>query len=671
MKFLVILLLLLVAAEAQATTYYGSASGSNTTCGAAQVVGTPATANFAFACASGGDTISLAAGTYANFRFDFSNNAKNGTSGSYTTVTSTSGTVTLQPQAGLSAFNFDNNASYVRVQNMTIDGLGTGNRSGVTMSTATPGAIHHIEFIGMTFHQTDGGNWITGYDGVLRNSIFTGTRNSADPGRNHDWYLGSRSQRWLIQGNHFSGASQGYCIHPYDGGLFPSTMDYFLIEHNYFSGCGSTQDQGAILIGGPSNIIRYNVFAANEHGIRQTQGGSSLVYNNTFYANTVAGITHIGSDMVARNNIFAGNAADIDRPVVAGSVTADHNLLAATAANHFVNAAGNDFSLISTSTAINAGTVSIGTLPISGLNTTFSVAYNGTLPDIGAHESLGAVTCVVANATPTLVDCTVENNVNPPVLPASSITGFTVTGKTLSSTTRAGTNGFQATVTVGFSAGTCAVSYAQTGNFTDSGLIGNTSNQELFAGAATCTNNVSGGAGATVTQSHVAMYEWTGNEGSGTQIGSTNSTTAMPVMLYGKYLGRIGLKTTVADTPATNYALYYSKNAAAYAVMPTYTGTQDTGICDAPAVSNGNTVQRITSGSYVAGRVVEVGAGVPTITMTSGQSTELLYPICFGPGAALGDNFKYRVYKDDGTALAYDTNATLNVDVVSPGLSGL
>jgi hypothetical protein len=168
------------------------------------------------------------------------------------------------------------------------------------------------------------------------------------------------------------------------------------------------------------------------------------------------------------------------------------------------------------------------------------------------------------------------------------------------------------------------------------------------------------------------MFAWDGTESSGAQIGSTNPTS-LRAMVFAKYLARFGLKTTVADTPATNYALNYSKNGGAYAVVPTFTGSEDVGICDGPAVSASNTIQRLTSGSFVAGRVVEVGAGVPTITMTSGQSTELLYPICYGPGLVSGtDNLKFRIYKDTGAALdAYDTNATLNIDVVAPGLSGL
>jgi hypothetical protein len=339
-----------------------------------------------------------------------------------------------------------------------------------------------------------------------------------------------------------------------------------------------------------------------------------------------------------------------------------------TAASHVVAAGSDDFSLLSTSAAINQGVASIGTVTFGGVSVNVVAAGNPT-PDRGAHQKLGAVTCTVANATPTLMDCTVQNNVVPPILPASSITGWTVTGKTISSVTRAGTNGFQVTVTVGFSAGTCALSYAQTGNLTDSALIGNTANQELFAGAASCTNNVSGGAGATLTQTHVGMFEWFGSESSGAQIGTTNQAT-LRAMVNSKFLARTGVKGTDADAPPTNFAYFYSQNAAAYAALPTQTGSLPIGICDAPSVSASNTIQRITSGSFTAGRVVEVGAGVPTITLLTGQSTEFLHPICFGPGAAQGDNFKLRIYKDDGTALSgYD--ATLNIDVVAPGLSGL
>ena len=522
------------------------------------------------------------------------------------------------------------------------------------------GNIHHIVYKNSEFKNHKCGSWgAQGADDVtVQDNWLHGDQCNSF---SHGFYANQPSTRWILTGNIIDGfVDYGMQIYICCSTNYTITKNIFRNNGHGLIG-GIDANGSGIVAYGNNHLIANNVFQDNSaSGVLLRGGSGTLVYNNTFYSNDEWGISNeSGSSITCKNNLAIDNGSG----GISNCTTSANNDTTSTAANCFVDAAGGDFSLKSTC----SGAINQGAATISGATT---VAYNGSLPDIGAFESLGAVTCVVANATPTLVDCAVQNNVNPPVLPASGITGFTVTGKTLSSTTRVGTNGFQATVTVGFSAGTCAVSYAQTGNFTDSALIGG-GNQELFAGAATCTNNVSGGAGATVTQSHVAMYEWTGNEGSGAQIGSTNSTTAMPVMQYGKYLGRIGLKTTVADTPATNYALYYSKNAGAYAVMPTFTGSQDTGICDAPAVSNGNTVQRITSGSYVAGRVVEIGAGVPTITMTSGQSTELLYPICFGPGAALTDNFKYRIYKDDGTALAYDTNATLNVDVVSPGLSGL
>jgi hypothetical protein len=674
-RWLITFVLMVIAAPAWGVTYHVNKSGDNAnSCATAQTNGATAkvTISNALQCLSAGDTLEVHTGTYSEkIRFD-EETIPSGTSASRITIRAAAGeTVTIQSASGAAVLlELFGTGSYTTWKGFILDANNTAAGvvtigGGVTGVWVEDNTIKNATCNGVLVANNNAG---TSNVEIRRNLIHNNGLASQGGTCGGGYGVYSGTQGLLVEYNEiYNNGQYGVHIYSEEGNTVTSVVRYNKIHDNQVD----AQAAGIIFAVG-SNIATRNIIynersAAIEIG---GFGGMAFAYNNTIHNSGTQGLgssiyAHSLGSSVIKNNAISSGSGGIN---VSGANVTNNNTSVNTA-TCYTNAAGGDFTLIAGCALINAGTASIGTLPPSLNSTSVTVPFNGTLPDIGAHESLGAVSCVVENATPTLMDCTVQNNVHPPILPAASITGWTVTGKTISSNTRSGTNGFQITVTVAFTAGTCALSYAQTGNLTDSALIGNASNQELFAGSATCTNNVSGGAGATITQSHVAMFTWDGSEGSGPQIGSTNAAT-LRAMVHGKYLARLALKTTVADTPATNYALRYSKNGGAYAVVPTFTGTEDVGICDAPGVSASNTTQRITSGSFEAGRVVEVGAGVPTITMTNGESTELLYPICYGPNLVAGtDNIKFRIYKDDGTALAYDN--TLNVDVVSPGLSGL
>ena len=675
-----ILALLLLAAEAKATTWYVGTSGNDgNSCATAQssvAANRKRTIQSGLACvgAAGttdgaGDTVSVAAGTYAETLID---KIPSGTSGNvFTLMCESSRACLLTPSGTAEAIGFGGTGGHY----ITISGFKntTGGDfvtlSGSTSTVSTNITITDFEIDGTSKHanamgiQGSGASNIT-ISSCLIHSLTGGT--GANTGLSHAIYGTDNTANWIIEKCTIRN-NGAYGIHLYGTG---STQPAgYKVRRNITH----SNAAAGIVLYGEGHDVSYNISYSNFGGILY-RSGNGLLYNNTVYNNSEGGIYNDynnGHDYVCRNNLAISNGSGNVR----NCNTASNNVTTGTIASHVTNAGAGDFTLLSTSGALNQGTATIYGSTV--------VAYNGGAPDAGAHQKLGAVTCEVGLVAANILACDVQNNVNPPLLPAASITGITVTragaSNAVTANSRQGTNGFRATLTDNFTAGQeCKFIYLQsTGNITDSALIGNTSNQELFSTVdtllgQTCTNNVSGPATATVTQSHAAMFAWAGDEGSGAQIGSTNSTTALRAMVHAKYLARLALKTTVADTSATNYALHYSKNGGAYAVVPTFTGSEDVGICDAPSVSAGNTTQRLTSGGFTAGRVVEIGAGIPTLTMTNGQSTELLYPICYGPNlVANTDNVKLRIYKDDGTALAYDTNATLNVDVVSPSLAGL
>ena len=680
-----ILALLLLAAEVRAshTIYVGTSGNDGNACKTAESsisTNRKRTIREGLACigsagttAGAGHTVEVAAGTYTENLID---RIPSGTSGNvFTLRCESTGLLTciLQPNSATAsgyAIEVGSTGLHYAIISGFKTNAGTGyfTTSGTTPTSSTNIVIENFEVDGAAMNgnamgiQSSNSSSITVRSCTIH-SLIGGT--GGFTGLAHGIYAADGTVNWIIEKCTVRN-NGAYGIHSYGTGSTQPTG--FKVRRNITH----SNVAAGIIMYGEGHEISYNVSYSNFGGILM-RSGNGLLYNNTVYLNTEGGIYNdynIGLDYVCRNNLAISNGSGNVR----NCNTVSHSVTTGTAASHFVNAGAGDFTLLSTSGALNQGTATIYGSTV--------VAYNGGAPDAGAHQKLGAITCEVGLVAANILACDVQNNVNPPLLPAASITGITVTragaSNAVTANSRQGTNGFRATLTDNFTAGQeCKFIYSQsTGNITDSALIGNTSNQELFTTVEllgqTCTNNVSGPATATVTQSHAAMFAWAGDEGSGAQIGSTNSTTALRAMVHAKYLARLALKTTVADTAATNYALRYSKNGGAYAVVPTFTGSEDVGICDATSVSAGNTTQRITSGAFEAGRVVEVGAGIPTITMTSGESTELLYPICYGPNLVAGtDNIKFRVYKDDGTALAYDTNATLNVDVVSPSLAGL
>lgn len=149
------------------------------------------------------------------------------------------------------------------------------------------------------------------------------------------------------------------------------------------------------------------------------QGGSD---SSEFYNNTCIGWTNfynIRSGATGNkfwNNVCSVGSAGGSCTRIPGSGndfggTATVTNPVVTAASHFKNYAAGDFSLLSTSTLINAGISTAGVVP-----------FSGTLPDIGAHESFAPSSAVVdANH----IDITLNMNANTPIVPAGT-TGWTV-----------------------------------------------------------------------------------------------------------------------------------------------------------------------------------------------------------------------------------------------------
>jgi hypothetical protein len=279
------------------------------------------------------------------------------------------------------------------------------------------------------------------------------------------------------------------------------TCNGMTIRKNFISGHGAR----CILVqSGSGSTVDSNICVANGEnttstGIYINGSSNAKVLNNIVYGHLGgAPIDIAASGAVVRNNICADNNTAGNCPN--GTATTSDNI---TSAPGFTNAAGDDFSLTSAAAAaINQGTNVTG------------FPFNGALRDIGPFETFGhAFNAVAAGNT---IDATFGMNLNTPLLPATGMTGFTVscTGTgcgTRSVTSAVRKTGSDSVVTITFDGAACTSEQTWTysysaGNVTDSALIGNSKKQPLHAITdQAVTNNCSGTPAVTAELAQVSF----------------------------------------------------------------------------------------------------------------------------------------------------------------------
>lgn len=499
------------------------------------------------------------------------------------------------------------------------------------------------------------------------------------------------------------------------------TQGNILIEYNYFynigrrrngeAGCSTSHfqhDHGVYSQVIPNVTVRHNLFRDVIMGYPlhfYKSGGAALshvnprIYNNTFVGKSPTGLPagqlifcNTVSGGIVRNNIFSdtpsGYGINYCSGTVAVSTTITHNLSDTTQANiqnptskpasgitynnntlntspGFTNAGSADFTLASGSAAINAG-VNVG------------LAYNDSAPDIGAFETITFSACEVPDGESTTIRATFVNNTNPPLLPASSVTGVTgrknAVSNTITASARVGDNQIDFTMTNSYAGGDTADLSATSTNITDSALIGGTLNQP-WVGTLTnqsCTNNIAG-VSYTFTQAATEFRYALGSE-------------AAPVILpYGKTSaenfswlkirpgGKVRMRfSVVCDGGCPDTAFYlYSDSGSGHELVPDTFSTQDVAFCgidltDIPANGAPTTDQLSTSGTFRAGGIVFTANAIPTVTgLLDTNKTELEYCVKFDTDATGTKTF--RLGKQDGGTLTYTNNASV---VITPDAAG-
>jgi len=698
---------------AWATDYWVATTGSDSeACNAVDSVEAdpptdPGTYKLTFASAVGcmvsGDRLIIKAGNYDNQEIL---NPPGGTSGNYTVIKGdpAGARPVIRPNQTYATRRAYRCTTASACQYVRIEYIETYHAYNHVSMGAVGTPAHHMEFINNKFCSTTH---------TAINIVATGS---------------SMGGPYLYRGNEFCNTGEFYTpdlsssteYAPGHNTIY-GVGDNSIIENNVFHDLGNAIGIWASDTTQINAIIRNNVFynicrEDLNSWIHPTSGSCSAVHisvaggGHQIYKNIVYNSCSTGNEankcvpfvtrsqapsnvgMISNNTIY--NLIDTNTPAIAlfqaGSTTPDANVqnniayLAGTGfffctgcdGTHtnnttsnpsFTNAAGGDFSLASGSAAINAGT-----------NIGFS--FNGSAPDQGAFETFVFATCAVEASTPTIVNITFTNNAAPPLLPASSITGFSAredaSAKTNSSVSRVGDNQVNLTVTAAFSSGT-AIDISISGtNLTDSSLIGNTANQPFVQAVSnqSCTNNVAGAPSFVLTQ---ARYEWhyvRGTEAAPLMVpaglantGEAENLSNIQVRASAEIRLRIAITCTTADCPATGFFLRYSRNSGTYTVVSDTFGADNiafAGTGPDPDIPNSGTVttcQLSTGGTCESGALVRTSSAIPTVTLATGAKTEIEYVIALDSDAVATDTYDFRIYKQDGS--------TVNAYTVTPRMT--
>ncbi len=679
-------LVLLWTQPSWATTRYVSLTGSDAnSCAASATISTPKlTFASAKTCLAAGDTLYVRAGTWTT---QLDSNGVSGTANSPITIAAYPGeTVTIRTTNFARPFKQYANQGYIVYDGFVFDGVNAGDGNVTSTGLFITSSMHHITVQNMEIK-----NWQS--SGVYVDASNVTIKNN----RIHNQVAGcggTCSDRWygvyfhsgsngVIEGNDIY-ANPGGGIQAYPGPIAGLIIRNNAIHENNTVG-GSLSPVGGITFGTGSSttvtggVIAHNLVYGNgtvvgttdAKGIAIIGSGTSgtIVYGNTVYNNRGWGLYNgAGTPVNTKwyNNISLANATGQHTNGGTGEVFTT-NKITGTITDCTVSTS--DFTQKSGSSCIDAGTALTG------------FSYN-VLPDIGAYETVVQSVCTVEDGDASTLHITFENNVYPPLLPATGITGFTarkaLANDPVTTAVRVGDTQVYLTLTNAIVGGNAVdVSYAS-GNLTDSALIGGTLNQGFHAITnQSCTNNVSAPAAHIFTQAAFEFHGLRGTEAApvGTPYATAPENTNVLMRAGGSVRLRIAITCTTADCPPTGFFPRYSKNGGAYTVVPDVFGVDNIAFVgtgpDANIPTNGTatTDQLSTSGTFVAGALVRTSNAIPTVDLAQNGKTELEYVFTFDTDAVVNDTYDIRVYQQDGTGLnAYTVTPRMTIMAPSAGM---
>lgn len=667
--------------EARATTYFVNKSGSDAnSCATAQSDGASAKltigSGLSCATAANGDIVSVGDGVYVEQVVSSQLVAGTTFANAMTLKSTNLRGATLRPSGTSDVLDIDcNTEHHVIFDGLVLDAVNTTHTRGVVKIHGFTDACkfaHHIRIIRSEIMNTNtsaiqvatfGSLHASGDDGGYNEFIDNIVHNNGADSFANAFYI--QSGHHVITGNTcYDNVGTCIALSQQNAG-YP---EFNVIERNriYGNGVGATKGYGILLAGAQAanNTISRNVVysSVDRDGIDLVESGpvNNFVYNNTVYGNAGGGILMAGSGNIARNNIVFGNTGTA--LTCGASNTCSNNT---TADPSYVDAATANFNLSIGSVAIDAGIdVSLG--------------FNGSAPDTGAFETIVHATCSVESGDASNLRITYTSNVRPPLLPASSITGFTAradaVNNPVTAANRVGDNRVDLTLTSAITGGQ-AVDYTystSTGNVTDSSLIGATLNQRLNGITnQSCVNNVSGAPSHVFTQTYSRWHGLYGTEAAPVvkPFSGAPANTNIQIVVGGKARIRLKVACTTADCPAIGMNPRYSRNSGSYTVIPDAFGADNirflgTGADPDIPTSGTTTTELLTSdhATNVACSIVRTSNAIPTVDLALNSETECEYAIELDTDAVMGDTYDLRLYDQGGAALnAYAATPRMTV----------
>ena len=465
----------------------------------------------------------------------------------------------------------------------------------------------------------------------------------------------------IIRNNTFANIA-GYGIHCYSGSS-DCTSSQILNNKLFSVGTASDAQSGGILSDGPDNIIRYNIVrctgTSTDFGIHLYPNATRNLVDHNSVTNCGTGINMAATttNHSVRNNIFYSNGTNVNNSSTGSTLTTNQ-----TTNPTWTNATTADLTLASGSTAINTCT-NIG------------LSFNGAAPDCGAFETFTGTGGTVTGNT---LDAQLGMSSRTPLVPGT--TGFTVNnGRAVTGVALVGSSiarlTFDGAVCTGVQSWTWSYSG---GTATDTAAIGSSLsgqlNQPLLTvGATSVTNNCSG-ASYSFTQAAFRHHGIYSASEAAPSIRSAENLSSFPVIVNGAVRVRFALVCDVGVAcPSSSFSIRYAQGGG-YSAVPNTPGAGNVSFCGTTYTGTGTlpnatptTNQLSTSGTFVPGAVVYTNDAVPTVTLGSGNKTEIEYCVKF-TNAATG-TYTFRVYLQDGTALGTYTN-TPSVTVIPPQANG-
>jgi parallel beta-helix repeat protein len=386
------LFFLLGAATAQAATYYVATTGNDSNPGSIQQPFR--TIGRGISVLKPGDTTFIRAGTYPEIINTNVFNLPSGISwSSAITIAAYPGEiVTMRPDSGEAIVNLGLDYQYIIFDGIHFDAI-----NGYFTAISITGS-HHIRFKNCEITNAYrsgvyinwGGNGLpSNYNEFINCDIHHNGRHGYQPGvpdqppgygAGHGIYI--TTQYNVLRGNrvHHNG---NWGIHVYWGEYPAQQTKSNLIEQNwvYENGNNTTRYGGVccggiVVASGSTNEIKNNLVYKNPVVGIVVMGscGSCRLYNNTVYNNSLDIQADTGGSGEIQNNIAFPKGVSI-----AGGYTASNNL---TSNPNFVDAVSNDFRLLSSSAAIDAG-MTLNAVPIDFAR---NPRPQGSAHDIGAYE---------------------------------------------------------------------------------------------------------------------------------------------------------------------------------------------------------------------------------------------------------------------------------------------